>query len=320
MSGDTPSRLPTLNRADGFTEQFGGFPNATQAIEEVYSVFHDGSVYDNIAHLSTRNSHRLFAGYPQCVRVESVPDQLKALRARAQPKLSVRKIAEELGVPASTYAAYEDPKKFKKAIIPFDLAKKLATIFELRGIEKKDVLALAGLTGELEATIVEKPRATEEGEWLTVKGSVAAGVWREQSQWTESEQYSVRFGPSPFNLEHRFAVRMDGLSMNRTIQPGADLECLFVKFSPIPPRAGDLVIAERRNHDLVELTCKRLAMDGDEYVLLCESYEPEFQEPIRIGKPDADDFTDNEIAIVGIVLSAKLDLAPRDLSERRYRR
>ena len=116
----------------------------------------------------------------------------------------------------------------------------------------------------------------------------------------------------------RFAVRMDGLSMNRTIQPGADLECLYVKFSPVAPRPGDLVIVERKAHDLVELTCKRLAKDGEEWVLLCESYEPEFQEPIRIGKPDDGDFTDNETCVVGIVLSAKLDLAPRDLSERRY--
>lgn len=108
--------------------------------------------------------------------------------------------------------------------------------------------------------------------------------------------------------------------MNRTIQPGADLECLWVKFSPVEPKPGDLVIVERKAHDLVEMTCKRLAMDGDEYVLLCESYEDEFQEPIRIGKPDNGDFSDDEIRVVGIVLSAKLDLAPKDLSERRFRR
>lgn len=108
--------------------------------------------------------------------------------------------------------------------------------------------------------------------------------------------------------------------MNRTIQPGADLECLRIRFSEISPQPGDLVIVERHRHDLVELTCKRLAMDGDEYVLLSESFEPEFQEPIRIGKPDGDLFTDDEIRVVGIVLSAKLDLAPKGLSQRRYKR
>jgi len=108
--------------------------------------------------------------------------------------------------------------------------------------------------------------------------------------------------------------------MSKTIQPGADLECLWVKFSPTPPHPGDLVIVERHNHDLVELTCKRLAMQGDDFVLLSESYQPEFQDPIVIGRPDGDLFTDDEIRVVGIVLSAKLDLAPRDLSERRYRR
>lgn len=244
-------------------------------------------------------------------------DQMRALRKRA--KFSVRGLAEELGVSESTYAAYEDPKKFKKPVIPMQLAKRLAPIFEARGVPNEDVFALAGVTREL--SISMESSATPYGsDWLRVCGSVAAGIWKSQTEWPESEQYYVQFGPSPYGSESRFAVRMDGLSMNRTIPPGSDLECLYVKFSPIPPRPGDLVIVERKAHDLVELTCKRLAMDGNDYVLLCESFEPEFQEPIRIGRPDLDDCSDNEIRVVGIVLSAKQDLAPRDLSERRYDR
>lgn len=250
--------------------------------------------------------------------METIHARLKALRSMAEPKLTVRGLAAEIGMQPSTYAAYEDPKKFKKPVLPLDLVKKLAPVFENRGVAKSEVFSLAGLTGDLERLINSASVDSANTDWLTVRGSVAAGVWKEQSEWPATEHYDVRFGPSPYGNMERFAVRMDGLSMNRTIQPGADLECLYVKFSPVPPRPGDLVIVERKAHDLVELTCKRLAMDGDEWVLLCESYEPEFQEPIRIGKPDDQDFTDNEISVVGIVLSAKLDLAPRDLSERRY--
>lgn len=250
--------------------------------------------------------------------MDLITARLKALRARAVPKLSVRGMADALGMPASTYAAYEDPAKYKKPILPLPLAKQIADILVERGIERAEVMQLAGLTGEYGSLSGEA--AAVDSEWLTVKGAVQAGVWKEQSDWPETEQYEVRFGPSKYAPNERFAVRMEGLSMNRTIQPGADLECLYVKFSPLAPKPGDLVIVERHAHDLVELTCKRLAMDGDEFVLHSESYEPEFQDPIRVGKPDDSDFTDNQVQVVGIVLSAKLDLAPKDLSERRYRR
>lgn len=248
-----------------------------------------------------------------------VTARLKALRLRAQPSLSVRKMAEELGVPASTYAAYEDPAKFKKPILPLQLTKQIAGVLTERGIDVCEVLELAGLSGEY-STLVSSTRSDPNDEWLTVTGSVAAGIWKAQSEWPAAEHYDVKFGPSEFPKEQRFAVRMEGLSMNKTILPGSDLECLWVKFSPIAPQPGDLVIAERHAHDLVELTCKRLALDGDEYVLLSESTEPEFQEPIRVGRPDESMFTDDEIRVVGIVLSAKLDLAPKGLSERRQRR
>lgn len=244
----------------------------------------------------------------------TVNETLKALRGRV-PKLSVRKMAAALGVPASTYAAYEDPAKFKKPILPLDLARRIADVLEPHGIARAEVMLLAGITGDLSA----KTFVHQDEQWLEVSGAVAAGVWRAQTEWPDAERYSVNFGNSKYPVSERFAVRMDGLSMNRTILPGSDLECLHVKFSPIPPKPGDLVIVERHAHDLVELTCKRLAMDGDEYVLLCESTEPEFQDPIRLGKPDPDVFVDNEIRVVGIVLSAKLDLAPKGLSERRYR-
>lgn len=276
-------------------------------------------VYDNVAHTATSNSHRLCAILSRQDCVSTINDKLKELRGRAVPKLSVRKLAEALGMPPSTYAAYEDPAKFKKPILPLNLAKQIADVLVPMGIDRSDVLQLAGLTGEFSGAL-SKPGEGDDEEWLEVAGTVAAGVWRSQTDWPASERYEVRFGRSQIPKEQRFGLRMEGLSMNRTIQPGSDLECLWIKFSPIPPQPGDLVIVERHMHDLVELTCKRLDVEGDQFVLRCESYEPEFAEPIFIGKPDLDDYSDNEVRVVGIVLAAKQDLAPKGLSERRYRR
>jgi len=145
-----------------------------------------------------------------------------------------------------------------------------------------------------------------EPQMLKVIGAVAMGVWREQTYWDEDEQYWIEVGPSPIRGAERFAVRSEGYSMEKVIPPGSDLECLRVQFGRVEPAAGDLVIVERHNHDLTELTCKRLDIDetGD-WILRCESDRPEFLEPIRLGRPDADLFVDNEVRVIGIVIRAQ---------------
>lgn len=250
--------------------------------------------------------------------MSSIAPQLKALRNRTLPKISSRDVAAALGMPPSTYAAYEDDKKYKKPVLPFTLAKQLAPIFAERGVPEQEVLQLAGVTGEL-ASITPPASGADDDEWVEVNGSVAAGVWKEQSDWVVSERYDVRFGPNRFRGSERFGLRMEGLSMNRTIPPGADLECVRVSYSHYEPKPGDLVIVERVNHDLTEMTCKRLDVDGDEWILRCESTEPEFQDVIRVGRPDRDLHIDNEARVIAIVVGAKLDLAPTGLSERRFR-
>lgn len=250
--------------------------------------------------------------------MSSIALALKDLRNRTAPKrLSSRAVADALGMPGSTYAAYEDPKKYKKPILPFDLAKRLADLFEQHGIPRHETLALAGITGDLHFDFPTV--APDETEWVEVSGTVAAGRWLEQSDWPASERYEVKFGPPPFAGAKRFAVRMEGLSMNKTIQPGSDLECLWITLSQVEPLPGDLVIVERHAHDLTEMTCKRLDRDEQGWLLRCESTEDEFQEPIRIGEPDGSSITDEGVRVIGIVLSSKQDHARPGLSQRRYR-
>jgi hypothetical protein len=74
--------------------------------------------------------------------------KLKGLRESTRPKLTVRKVAELLGIPSSTYASYED--KFKQTHLPVKLVRQLAPIFEKRGVEAADVLALGGIADAYE--------------------------------------------------------------------------------------------------------------------------------------------------------------------------
>ncbi len=80
-----------------------------------------------------------------------VTARLKSLRERGG--LSVRAMAEALEMPASSYAAYEDPKKFKKALLPVPMATKVADVLEGHDVARHLVMALAGIaaTGELMA-------------------------------------------------------------------------------------------------------------------------------------------------------------------------
>lgn len=74
--------------------------------------------------------------------------RLKALRESTKPKLTVRKVAELLGLPPSTYASYED--KFKQQYLPVKLVTKLARILEERGVDAAEVLSLGGIADAYE--------------------------------------------------------------------------------------------------------------------------------------------------------------------------
>lgn len=80
--------------------------------------------------------------------------RLKHLREMTVPKLSIRALAEKLGIPYSTYAAYEDPNKYKKSLLPQQMAHDLAEIFAQHGVPRGAVLALGGMDegGALERT------------------------------------------------------------------------------------------------------------------------------------------------------------------------
>lgn len=105
------------------------------------------SLCDNVAHIASLNRNRQCAIFSQnaCV-TNSVNLKLKALRSAARPKLTIREMADRLGVPHSSYNYFEDPKRFKKKSLPIDFARSVAAVLSDHGIDPAEVMALAGLT------------------------------------------------------------------------------------------------------------------------------------------------------------------------------
>lgn len=71
--------------------------------------------------------------------------KLKALRERTSPHLTVRAMADKLGMPLSSYSRYETAAKFKKPYLPLKLARDIATILADHGVASEEVMALAGV-------------------------------------------------------------------------------------------------------------------------------------------------------------------------------
>lgn len=124
---------------------------ATERIKEIGVIDHGRDLCDSFAHNATNFSHCIRANFSQHRRMVDLPpvtERLKRLREATEPRLTVRATADALGIPSSTYAAYEDPKKFKKPNLPITISKEIAKLFSAHGVAASEVLALAGLNAE----------------------------------------------------------------------------------------------------------------------------------------------------------------------------
>lgn len=177
---------------------------------------------------------------------------------------------------------------------------------------KPTIEAVSGLCVALGVDLGEVVRGTvpagEQSPWLTVTGAVEAGVWRENTDWSDEDRYEVEVGAADGEGE-RYGLVVEGRSMDRTLPPGIVLECVKLIGSGLTPEDGDYVIAERQRGGLYERTVKRLALnDGGEFSLVAESSLPEFRIPIPIGKPDDGIFGDDETRVIALVLKAHVIL------------
>lgn len=103
--------------------------------------------------------------------MSSVGPQLKALRQRAMPALTIRKMAEELEIGYSRYAYFEDEKRYKKPTLPLELARSIADVLSRHGVDAAEVMKLAGLNdaeAESEAREIEAAHPTVQFVTLSV--------------------------------------------------------------------------------------------------------------------------------------------------------
>lgn len=176
-----------------------------------------------------------------------------------------------------------------------------------RGQDRKPTFeTVAGIADGLGlnvADFVQGALASQSKEQIWVVGRVQAGVWTEHPEWAESDWYLIDVEPSPIAGAERFALEMVGHSMDRVIPAGSLLECLRVfNREEVIPRNGDVVIVQRTRSELIETTCKRLEITTDGiYILHCDSYREEFSEPVFMGRPDRDTFSDDGTRIIAIV-------------------
>lgn len=148
--------------------------------------------------------------------------------------------------------------------------------------------------------------AIRAGETIKVVGSVEAGAWRQVAEWDLDSQYDLAVMPAPVGNAERFGLEVTGYSMDKIFPPGIILDVLAIPGTPgLEPQVGDIVIVRRRQGDLIETTCKRLARADDNTLeLRSESTRAEFSDPIKTGSPDAAHHIDSETTIIGIVNSA----------------
>lgn len=134
-----------------------------------------------------------------------------------------------------------------------------------------------------------------------VVGAVCAGDYKEAIEWPVDDQYNVGYYEDGiFPGIKRFALRVDGPSMNKILPDGSHIICVKLIDAAYQPKTGDLVIVHRLNkHGFTEATVKEYSIDDTgQHWLWPRSDHPEHQSPIEVRQPGNGD------EIEGIYLSA----------------
>lgn len=156
---------------------------------------------------------------------------------------------------------------------------------------------LADALGITPGDLFKMPEISALGPKLSVKGEVAAGIWKEAFEWPESD-WQTFTGRSDVtaNLDHRFGLRVVGDSMNLVYPHGTVVECVSVfGHTEILPNKRVIVIRRRIDGDY-EATVKKLVdVDGHMWAAP-ESTNPTFL-PIDLDNP-AEGIVETRIAAI----------------------
>lgn len=117
---------------------------------------------------------------------------------------------------------------------------------------------------------------------IPVIGEVRAGAWLEiDSTYAERDEELAISVPTDANLNGRYGLVVVGDSMNKACAPGSIVDVLNIAESGQEPKDGDIVVVERHNGSLVEVTLKRFKLDKDGTVTL----NPESTNPSHLPIP-----------------------------------
>lgn len=201
-----------------------------------------------------------FVGYPMPMGYLDRLARLRKAKGFTQSSL-----AERLGVEQPTVQRWESGKREPS----------LAQLFEL-------ARALDVEPGNLLGDTTAAPL----GPRLFIKGTVAAGVWREALE-LPAEDWTTFTGRAGVEADDkfRFGLRVAGDSMDEVYPEGTILECVSV-FGHVEIKPGRRVIALREDgHGLVEATVKELVASEDGLWLVPKSSNPAHQ-PFRLSDGD----------------------------------
>lgn len=142
---------------------------------------------------------------------------------------------------------------------------------------------------------------------ITVRGTVAAGLWSEDSEWPEENQYKVPFDTHIFNeyaSDRVFSLKVRGDSMDMEYKEGTYLYCVPMALIKRKLATGDHVIVEREHTGKFEATIKEIEFDQSGKILLWpRSHNPDHQSALVISDPTIANRSDNTIIkITAIVI------------------
>lgn len=201
-------------------------------------------------------------------------------------------VASRLGIPPSRVA---EMRKRERRIQPHEMPV-LAALLEMASNDQPRLASIKGVSR------------------IPILGKVAAGLWLDESLTAQEASDFVAFDnlAGETDTSGLFAVTTEGDSMNLAFPANAVLICRHVRDGFATIRAGDYVIVERENHDLREMTCKRIEIDRDgNFMLVSESTNPKHLEPMVIPRSTDDEHTDVGVNVLGKLVRVVVDYERR---------
>lgn len=131
-----------------------------------------------------------------------------------------------------------------------------------------------------------------------VRGIVAAGLWQAEVTAIDDDTQVPASPDSRYSRYPQIAFRVVGNSMNNRVRDGEYVICVDYAETPMPLRAGDAVVAERRRGGEIERTVKRVQIGPKGPELWPDSSDPDHQAPLVLSAPE----TDTIVAVVGLVI------------------